>query len=163
MGKGGTLGDGCFLMASADFVRGRRGGCCRFWRGAIGGGAAAGSAGWGAARLAKGGIAEGVAIFAFGRKSIWRGGCGACGGAGDLVGAAAGVAGEDSGNDGAVAARVSMVCGAAELCGDALRRATRWLRGEKERDFTTEGTEGTEKNRRTARNGCPTLGFCGGG
>src|SRR6266481_5742802 len=78
-------------------------------------------------RIVAAGVAARAAISAFGRESIRRGGCGARPGSGDLVGAAAGLAGKDSGNDGATAARVLLVCGAAELCGDAVRGATRAL------------------------------------
>jgi hypothetical protein len=40
-----------------------------------------------------------------------------------LVGAAAGLGGGDSGNDGATAARILLVCGTAKLRGDAVRSA----------------------------------------
>ena len=117
-------------MVAADFGAAR-----------VGGGAAAGSPGGGAVGIVAAGVAAGAAVSAFRRESIRRGRCGARPGAGDLVGAAGGLAGKDSRNDGATAAGVFLVCGAAELCGDAVRGSARKLKG---------------WERRTARSGGPT-------
>src|SRR6266849_112729 len=84
-------------------------------------GAAPGSAGRGAAGLAKGGVIARAALLALGRQPVWWCGCGACRGTGDLVGAAIGLVGQDSWNDEATAARILLVCGAAKLRCDALR------------------------------------------
>jgi len=133
----------------------------------VGGGAAAGSTGGRAAGIAGGRVVARTEVSALGRQSIRRGGCGACCGARDLVGAAPGLAGEDSRNDGATAARISMVCSAAELRGDAVRRSTRELSEDKKKDLTRSSlrsdTEGTEKMTSTAEMAASLLGFCGGG
>src|SRR5258708_277208 len=68
---------------------------CQAW---AGGGAAAGSASRRTTGLAEGGVIARAAFLALRWESVWRRGCGACGGARDLVGAAAGLAGEDSRN-----------------------------------------------------------------
>src|SRR6266403_781794 len=85
-----------------------------------GGGATAGSARRSAARVGGGGFIAGTAFFAGGWESVWRGGRRACCGSRDLVGTAAGLVGEDPGDDGSNAAGILLVCGAPELCGDAL-------------------------------------------
>src|SRR4029077_5576024 len=89
----------------------------------VGGGTAAGPARGRAVGIVSIRVAAGAAVFAFGWESIRRGGRGPCRGTRGLVGAAVGLAGEDSGNDGATAARILLVCGAAELCGDVVRRS----------------------------------------
>src|SRR5580700_7820632 len=92
----------------------------------VGGGAAAGSSGGGAFGIVSAGVAAGAAVSAIGWESAWRGRRGACGGSGDLVGASAGLAGSDSGDDGTTAAGILLVCGAAELCGGAMRGSADW-------------------------------------
>src|ERR1700736_886277 len=85
-----------------------------------GGGAVARWAGWRAAWFVAGGIDAGDARVAGGRTAVrgsrrWRGFGGR-----DLVGAAAGLVGGDSGNDGLVAFGLSSVGGPAELRGGEL-------------------------------------------
>src|SRR5882757_4919951 len=85
-----------------------------------GGGATAGSAGRGAAGIGGGGFIAGTAVLAVGWESVWRRGRCACCRSRDLVGTAAGLAGENPGDDGSNAAGILLVCGTPELCGDAL-------------------------------------------
>ena len=130
----------------------------------IGGGAAAGSAGGDAVGIADAGIVAGSEVFALGRQSIWRSGGGAGCGARDLVGAAFGLAGEDSRSDRANAAGILLVCGAAELRGDAVRRSTRGLSEDERNSAQSTQRARAEKDARTARIGWPPKsGFCGGG
>src|SRR6266403_2924701 len=85
-----------------------------------GGGTTAGSARRSAARFGGGGFITGTAVLAVGWESVWRRGRRACRGSRDLVGTAAGLVGENSGDDGSNAAGIFLVCGAAELRGDAM-------------------------------------------
>src|SRR5882724_11461312 len=88
-----------------------------------GGGATPGSARRGAAGFGGGGLIAGTAFFAVGRESVWRRGRCACCGSRDLVGTAAGLVGEDSGNDGSNAADITGLRrgGVAQRCGVRFR------------------------------------------
>src|ERR1700730_3541673 len=89
----------------------------------IGGSAAAGPAGWRAARVVKCGFAARDAIVAVGRKPERRRGC--CGDAGprNLVGTAVSVGREDPRSAGGNASWVSLDCRAAQLRGGDLSKA----------------------------------------
>lgn len=86
----------------------------------IGGCAAAGFAGWRFAGHDTRGVVAGDAIFAFGRAAVWGSGGGRGVGARDLVGAAAGVVGQDSRDDGDFAFELQAYCDSSELRGTGL-------------------------------------------
>src|SRR5712672_2083197 len=131
-----------------------------------GGGATAGSARRGAAGIGGGGFIAGTAVLAVGWESVWWGGRRACCGSRDLVGTAAGLVGENSGDDGSNEAVILLVCVAAELRGDAVLDSGSTLKKAR-KGFNTEFAAFGYRRRREAESEsvwrCCNLRICGAG